>query len=258
MVFENTSSFNNKCALITGAASGIGKHFAITLARAGCSVILIDKDKEKIRVTEQQCRKHVSKVLAICADVTILADINAAVEMAKINFSQVDILINSAGIGKVHKDILNLTETEWNSVIDVNLKGVFFVSQAIAKWMLSTKTSGKIINISSAAAYHTTKIRSVYSISKIGVECLMRNFALSLCEYNISVNCIAPGFVETELTEDYLKTDGAKAELSQIPMQRAAKLTELDGVLLLLASDYSSYITGTTIQVDGGCAVNKV
>lgn len=124
--------------------------------------------------------------------------------------------------------------------------------------MAASKNPGKIINISSAAAYHTTKQRSVYSISKIGVESLTRSFALSLADVDIQVNCISPGFVETELSTEYLKTTAAQNELKQIPMHRPAQLQELEGVLLLLATDDSSYITGTTIQIDGGCAVNKL
>lgn len=247
----------NKTGMITGAASGIGRHFAVTLAKMGCNLILIDKNNEKLDKTKIICSKYDVTIVTIYSDISINKNIEEAIALAKKNFTKVDLFINSAGVGGVHKDILEFTENDWDNIIDTNLKAAFFICQAIAKWMIETSTPGKIINISSAAAYHTTTIRSIYSISKIGVESLTRNLALSLSQHGINVNCIAPGFVETELSEEYLKTNAANNELKQIPMNRPGKLHELEGILLLLSSDASSYISGTTFHIDGGCAINK-
>lgn len=254
---ENLFSVKNNIVLITGASAGIGKHFALTLAKYGANIILVGRNTERLNQTAQECQQYGVKTFAISADVKDSTGINKIIENSKKHFSHIDTLINAAGIA-MRVPSLEITEQQWDDVMDINLKGTFLMSQAVAKWMIETKTAGKIINISSSAAFHTTTTRSVYSASKIGVESITRNLALNLAEHNIRVNCIAPGFFVTDLTRNYLKTDLGKSEIGMLPMRRAAEVKELEGTLLLLASDASSYMTASTIHIDGGYATAKV
>lgn|SRR3990167_2074309 len=250
-------SVAGQTALITGASSGIGKHFAVTLAKHGANVVLVGRNKQRLEEVEQSCKTHHVKALSICADVSKAADIAAMVETSQKHFSKVDILINAAGIA-VRVPALDMTEQQWNDVMNINLRGTFLVCQAMSRWMIATQTAGRIINISSAAAFYTTLTRIAYSASKIAVESVTRSLALNLAPHHIRVNCISPGFIVTELTRDYLQTEQGKKDLTIVPMQRAAQVNELEGVLLLLASTASSYMTGSVIEIDGGFATQKV
>lgn len=246
----------NKIALITGASSGIGRSFASTLAKEGAHLILLGRHEERLKAAERECQQFGVKTLSLVADVKDSSSVERIMEESKKQFPELDILINAAGIG-MRVPALELSETQWDDVLDTNLKGTFLVSQAAAKWMIETKTAGKIINISSAAAFHTTLTRSPYSASKIAVESITRSLALSLIKHKIRVNCIAPGFFVTELTKNYLETEEGKAEIGAVPAGRAAHVSELEGALLLLASEASSYITGSVIHVDGGLCIQK-
>ncbi|SRR5579883_218570 len=250
-------SVQNKTALITGASSGIGKHFARTLAKHGANVILIGRNQNRLNEVANECEKYKVKTLTISADVKDSSDVAKIISESQKTFSTLDIAINSAGIG-LRVPVMETEEKQWDDVLDINLKGTFLVAQAAAKWMISTKTPGKIINVSSAAAFHISNTRVAYSASKIGVESITRTMALDLAQHKISVNCISPGFFVTDLTENYLKTEIGKQEITGVPMQRAASVQELEGTLLLLASNASSYITGSILHVDGGFSVNKV
>lgn len=250
-------SVKNQAALITGASSGIGKHFALTLAKHGADVILVGRNHERLAEAENECKKYKVKTLAIVADVRKSSEVAKIIEAGKKNFPHLNILINTAGIA-MRVPALELGETQWDDVIDINLKGTFLLSQAAANWMIATKTAGKIINISSSAAFHITPTRLAYSASKIGVESITRTLASSLVKHNIRVNCIAPGFFVTSLTQNYLQTEIGKEELNAVPMQRAANVKELEGALLLLASEASSYMTGSILHVDGGFAIDKI
>lgn len=254
---NNLFSVSGKIALITGASSGIGKYFANVLAKHGAHVILVGRNEQRLLEVEQECKKYNGKVLSIRADVSSANDIATIVPSCKKQFNYVDILLNVAGIAQ-RVALLQMTEQQWDDVLNINLKGTFLMSQSIARWMVETGTHGKIINISSSAAFHSTLTRAAYSASKIAVESLTRSLALSLIEHRITVNCIAPGFFVTQLTKDYLNTDVGRTEIAKIPMQRAGDVTDLAGVLLLLTSNASSYMTGSIVQVDGGFAIDKV
>ena len=254
---EEIFSVKNKVALITGASSGIGRHFAKTLAKYGAHVILIGRNQERLIAAEQDCQKYDVNTFSICADIQKEQEVAGIVEKSKKLFSQVDILINSAGIAK-RVPLLEVDGQQWDDTININLKGTFLVSQAIAKWMIATKTAGRIINISSAAVFNIIPTLAEYSASKIGVESLTRTFAMDLVSHKICVNCIAPGFFVTDINRDYLQTDSGKSDIDGIPMRRAADVRELEGILLLLASNASSYMTGSIVRVDGGYSINKV
>lgn len=250
-------SVKGNTALITGASSGIGRFCAETLAKNGANVILIGRDEARLKATEKNCQQHGVKTLVISADIKNNADVSSMIKQAKQQFKSVDTVINAAGIAS-RVPLLETSEKQWDDVFDTNVKGTFLVAKACADWMISTKTAGNIINVSSSAAFSTTKPRIAYSASKIAVESATRTMALNLVEHNIRVNCIAPGFFITSMTETYLTTDDGKSDIKKVPMQRAASLDEMEGVLMLLASSASSYMTGSIIRIDGGFAINKV
>lgn len=254
---QDLFSVKGDIALVTGASSGIGKHFALTLAKSGAAVILVGRDQSRLEQVEEECRANGVKTLAIVADISQSQEISRIIQESKKHFPRVDILINAAGMA-LRKLTLAIDEEQWDSIMNTNLKGIFLLSQQIAQWMIETKTAGRMINISSSAAFHITPTRTAYSASKIAVESITRSLALSLVEHGIRVNCIAPGFFITEMTESYLHTDIGQKELMHVPMQRAAQVKELEGVLLLLASQASSYMTGSILHVDGGFAISKV
>jgi len=250
-------SVKGNVALITGASSGIGKFFAMTLAKHGAHVILVGRNEDRLKETLEICKKFGVDAIYVCADIKNSHDIKNIIDQSKQHFSHLDILINTAGMN-IRAPALDVTEEAWDEILDINLKGTFFMTQATAKWMIETKTVGKVVNISSTAAFHHTVIRAPYSASKIAVESLTRTLALNLIEHKIRVNCIAPGFFVTPINRDHLQTEAGKAELAKAPMQRAGELSELEGILLLLVSNASSYMTGSVIQVDGGYAIQKI
>lgn len=250
-------SVKDHVALITGASSGLGKYFATTLAKHGAHIILIGRNEERLKAVTDECEKLGAKAHYICADIKNSHAIQKIIEQSKQHFSHIDILINAAGI-VVRDPALEVKEEDWDEILDINLKGSFFMAQAAAKWMIETKTAGKIINISSSAAFHSTTIRAAYSASKIAVESITRTLAMNFTEHNIRVNCIAPGFFVTAINREHLQTPAGKAELAKVPMQRAGEFPELEGALLLLASNASSYMTGSVLHIDGGYAIQKV
>lgn len=254
---QNIFSVKNNVALITGASSGIGRFCALTLAKYGANVILIGRNQERLEEVKKSCLAYNINAIAITADVRDSSDIAKMIEESKKKFNYVDIVINAAGIS-IRSPSLELTEEQWDNMIDTNLKGTFLIAQTVAKWMVETQTPGKIINISSSAAFHLTKIRPAYSASKLAVESLTRNLAMELADHKIRVNCIAPGFFVTPINQDRLKSDEGKTELLSVPIKRAADLSEMEGVLLLLTSNASSYMTGSIIHIDGGYAIGKV
>ena len=253
---QDIFSVKDKIILITGASSGIGRHFALTLAKYGAHIILVGRNQERLLAAEQSCKQYGVKTLTIAADVQSLNGINQTIETSKKQFQNIDVLINAAGIG-MRILALELTDQQWDSVMNTNLKGSFFMAQAVAKWMIAEKKAGKIINISSSAAFHHTVTRTAYSATKLAVESITRGLALNFAPYNIQVNCIAPGFFVTDLTHDYLQTEIGHTEIASVPMRRAADVRELEGALLLLASDASSYMTGAVLHIDGGFAIDK-
>lgn len=254
---NNIFDVRHKTALITGASSGIGRHAALLLAEHGAHVIIVGRNQQRLQQVAEQCQTYDVQALALVADVKAADAITAMIKQAKQTFSQVDILINSAGIGnRLSSD--QLTPEQWDEVFATNTKGTFLVGSQVAQWMQATQTPGSIINISSAAAFHAGSNRIAYSASKLSVESITRSMASEYVDDQIRVNCLAPGFFETPLTDNFLKSEQGQKEINDVPMQRVAQLEELNGVLLLLASYASSYMTGSVINVDGGFAISRL
>lgn len=240
----------DKVAIVTGAAQGLGKAIALTLAREGSRVVVCDLNPEKTRSVADELGKQGQKAMALKVDVSKNRDIKDMVETVIAEFGQIDILVNCAGICP-RPPFLEITEEEWDKVFAVNMKGTFLCTQAVLKHMIGRK-SGKIVNISSTAGKNGgLKVGAHYSASKAGVICFTKSAALFAAPYKINVNCVCPGPQKTAMTD--VQGDEANAELAaQIPWKEYGQPQDIANAVLFLVSDESRYITGETMDVNGG------
>ena len=247
-------NLKGKVAVITGASSGLGKQMSYAFAKQGADLVLIARNKIKLEEVERDIRRTTGvNVIAMKCDVTKTNEIKDAAKVVKKFFGRVDILVNCAGASK-NNDVLNMTDSEWDFTINTDLTSVFKVTRAFANIMKENKY-GRIINISSMyGLVGNTEISTIaYHSSKGGVINFTRAAAAELAEYNITVNCVCPGYFNTELTKDVLKTKTFQNfAKTHVPMKRYGKEGELNGIMIFLASDEASYITGAIIPVDGG------
>lgn len=244
-------SLKGRTALVTGASSGIGRHFAGVLARAGARVAVAARRMERLEELVRDLQAAGAEAVAVPLDVTDPASVQSAFDTAEAAFGPVTVLINNAGVPS-NTFFTKLTEDDWRGVIDVNLDGVFRVGQAAAKRMVAAGSGGSIINVSSVLGLGVLKAVAPYAASKAAVIQLTKSMALELARDRIRVNALAPGYVVTELNDAFLASEAGRKLLARIPFGRAADLSELDGPLLLLASDAGSFITGSVLVVDGG------
>lgn len=242
---------SGQCALITGASSGLGAHFARTLAANGCQVILAARRLERLKVLEVSIRDQGGSALAVELDVSNPASVAAAFEKASQHFGTFGILVNNAGLAGTH-GFLDAPDDETAQVFGVNQMAVWNVAQQFSRRLVAAGMPGSIINIASITGLRPVSGAASYAVSKAAVAHMTRIQALELARHSIRVNAIAPGYFETELTDDFLASEAGEKLKKRIPMRRTGKLDELDGILLLLASARGSFMTGTVIPVDGG------
>lgn len=243
-----------KVAIITGARRGIGKSHALTLAKAGAKVVVSDVSEEECQKVVEEIKKNGGEAIAIKCDVTKKEEVDNMVKAAVDKWGKVDILVNNAGICQF-KPFLELTEEEWDRTLDINLKGYFLCAQAVAKEMVKQK-SGVIVNIASVAMGQVGvgfPTLAHYCASKGGIVGMTEALAVELAPYNIRVNAISPGMIETPMI-DPVKQDPKMMEaiLARVPLHRVGKPEEVSNLVLFLASDASSYMTGSTVVIDGG------
>lgn len=250
---DSNDHFNlsGKVALITGGSKGIGKQIAMDLSRAGASVIIVSRHLDEAQQTAQEIEDSGGPATALCADLSRVETLPPMVEAAAGRMGKIDILINNAGTN-IRKPALEFAEDEWDTVLNTNLKGTFFCSQAVARTMADAG-GGKIINISSAAGGKAVPWLTPYSVSKAGIIHLTRALAIEWARYSITVNAIAPSYMETPMTRQWL-SDPKRRDLiaRRSPLNRVGRPTDLTGAVLLFASDESNFITGQTLFVDGG------
>lgn len=246
-----------RTALVTGASSGLGHHFAKVLATAGAAVAVAARRIDRLDELKREIEAEGGTAVAISLDVTDPASVKAAFAEAESALGNITVLVNNAGIA-VPAYFLNMTEEEWRSVLSVNLDGVFRVAQEGARRMKANASGGSIINIASVLGLGVIKTLAHYSASKAGVIHMTKAIAYELARDNIRVNAIAPGYCETEMNDAFFQTEAGRRLVARVPMERLGRLEELDGPLLLLASDAGSFMTGTVISVDGGLLLSMV
>jgi NAD(P)-dependent dehydrogenase (short-subunit alcohol dehydrogenase family) len=244
-------SLDGKAALVTGASSGFGRHFAHVLAEAGAKVVLAARRLDVLKQLEAEVRGRGGQAAAVAMDVTDRASVAKAFADAETALGPITILVNNAGIPS-GSFFNRTTEEEWREVMSVNLDGVFRVGQEAARRMAANRTGGSIINTASLLGFGVIKGLSTYSATKAAVISLTKSMALELARDNIRVNALAPGYFATEFNEAYLASEAGRRMLVRVPMGRAGAVEELDGPLLLLASDAGRFMTGSVITVDGG------
>lgn len=252
MMPNDLFSLQDKVALITGGGGDIGRAIACAFAEAGAHLALNGQTPSKLEAAQRKCRALGVRAEIFVADIGSVEEAKRLAHDVAAAFGTIDILVNCAGVN-LRKPILDFTPEEYDAIMDVNLRGAFFLSQAVAPIMIA-HGGGKIINIGSATIRAGLADVSVYGIAKAGLDALTRTMAVEWAEHNIQVNCLAPGFIMTDLTKDGLWTNERRSKwlLDRIPMRRPGLPEELVGVALLLASRASSYMTGQTIYVDGG------
>ena len=243
----------SKVVLITGASQGLGKQFAELLCAKGARVALAARQVAKITSLKEELEAKGGIAYAVEMDVLDQQSISDCVEVVEHELGSIDVLVNNAGVA-INKFFLDVTEEEYDSVLGTNLKGCFFCAQAVAKKMANRK-SGSIINISSVLGTRPIGTLTTYCASKAGLNQLTATMALELARSGVRVNAIAPGYIETPMNSDFFKTGPGQALINSVPQRRLGQLEDLDGTILLLASDASKFITGTVITVDGGFTV---
>jgi glucose 1-dehydrogenase len=243
---------SGQVALVTGAASGNGRGIAERFAEEGCSVVIADVDEQGAQETAALVRNFGQEALVVKTDVSNAGDAERLVSEAENRFGGVDILINNAGVESLIP-FLELSEAEWDRIVDVNLKGAFLCAKAAAQHMVKESRAGKIINIASINSKIALKGQTHYASSKGGLIMLTKSMALDLAPHGIRVNAIGPGVIETKMTTQSLADPERRAMLlGKIPMGRVGQPRDIANASLFLVSDESSYITGTTLYVDGG------
>ena len=230
-------------AIVTGASRGLGRHFALTLARAGAQVALAARGIDRLETAVKEIERFGGCAVAIQVDVTDGENVRACVKTAENALGPIDILVNNAGIA-VTKPLLEHAEEDWDSVLDTNLKGVWLMAQEVARRMVHRGQGGSIINIASVLGERGISQLPGYCASKGGIINLTRAMAVELAPDAIRVNTIAPGYIETDMNRQFFTTQAGQRLIKRIPQRRLGQVEDLDGILLLLASDASRYMTG--------------
>ncbi len=247
-----------KTALITGASSGLGAHFAQVMAEAGARVVVTARRAERLDSLVQELTAQGYQALAVTMDVTDSDSVAAGFSAAEQHWGVCDIVVNNAGIGDP-VPFLEMTEGNWRSMLDTNLDGAWRVAHRASVAMAGHKQGGSIINIASILGLRVGTALSHYAVAKAGVVQLTKAMALELARNNIRVNAIAPGYFRTEMNSDYFDTEhGQNYIRSKVPMRRLGVVAELDGPLLLLASEAGAFMTGSVLNVDGGHLSNSL
>ena len=244
---------SGKVALITGASSGLGVHFAHCLGAAGASIVLAARRADRLASLQAELTRKGVTARAVDLDVQSGKSIAAALDAA----GPLDVVINNAGISIV-KPALDMPEDDWDAVVDTNLRGAWLVAQGAARRWVADKRPGSIVHIASIRGLRTLGQVAPYNASKAGLIHLTRALAMEWARHDIRVNAICPGYIETEMNGPFWKTPGGQRLIDRIPQRRIGRPEHLDGALLLLASEAGAFMTGSVITVDGGHTVSSL
>ena len=255
---ENLFDLGGRVAVVTGASSGLGAHFAQTLAEAGAKVAIGARRVDRLAALADEIAGADGRALPVELDVTDAASIAEAIRIAEEELGPISILVNNAGIPSSSR-VIEMEEEEWDSVLDTNLKGAWLMAREVGRHMVEHETAGRIINIASVIGVNTAAKRVLaYSISKAGMVNLTETMALELGDRGICVNAIAPGYIQTELNSEFLQSAAGQRISTRVPLGRFGETVDLDGVLLLLAGPAARYITGSVFTVDGGLSLSAL
>ncbi len=246
-----------KVALVSGGATGIGLGISEGLAEAGATVVVCSR---RLDVCEEAARELTentgSRIVPLQCDVTNQADIDALVKAVTDTLGKVDVLVNCAGVGGSEKPILKMEKADWDRVMDINLNGAFALSQAVVGPMAQRGEGGRVINVASISGIVGMRNMSAYCSSKGALVQLTKVMALEWVRYNIMVNAILPGYFETPMNSEFFSTDlGKKIVRETIPMRRLGNIREIKGLAILMASEASSFMTGSAVVMDGGYTI---
>lgn len=245
------SDLKGKTVIVTGGSKGIGKAIALTFAELEANVVIVGREKAALEAAVTELKGHHSKCMYLQADLRETQQIQAMVDEVAERFGTIDVLVNNAGVN-ITKPAIEVTEEDWDTVLDTNLKSTFFCSQAAGKYMIEQQ-AGKIINIVSQMAFVGYYKRAAYCSSKGGAVQLTKALAVEWAKSGINVNAVAPTFIETSLTSKMFEDQAFKEDVeSRILVGKLAKPRDITGAVLYLASNLSQFVTGETIKVDGG------
>lgn len=243
--------------MVTGASSGLGEEFARILAAAGAPVVLAARRLDRLEKLAEEIRSDGGRAHAVVLDVKQTSSIADVITQAETAFGPIRILVNNSGVATSERAV-DITEDSWDHVLDTNLKGAWFVAQAVAKSMMANEVQGSIINIQSILSFRVAQAIASYAASKAGLLQLTQSTAVEWANKGIRVNGISPGYIETDLNREFFGTEAGQRMINKIPQKRLGQPADLAGALLLLASDASSFMTGSTIVVDGGHLNNSL
>jgi NAD(P)-dependent dehydrogenase (short-subunit alcohol dehydrogenase family) len=249
-------NYEGKIAMVTGASSGLGARFAKALAGAGAQVVLASRRVERLKELRAEIEADGGAAHVVRLDVTDLGSIKSAIAHAETEAGPIDILVNNSGVSNTQR-LLDVTEDDYNYIMDTNLRGAFFVAQQAAKRMIQRakgdpRKQHRIVNIASVAGLRVLPQIGVYCMSKAGVVQMTKAMAVEWGKYGINVNAICPGYIATEMNEDYFDTEQGRKLIDMLPRKRAGRPEDLDGLLLLLAADEAHFINGAVITADDG------
>jgi NAD(P)-dependent dehydrogenase (short-subunit alcohol dehydrogenase family) len=256
-VAANPFDIRGKVALVSGASSGLGEHFARTLAAAGATVVVGARRVDRLEALAGDIAAAGGHALAVPLDVTDRASVDRAFARAAEAFGAPDIVVNNAGIARTRPS-LELEEREWREVLDTNLDGAWRVAQAAARALTAAGKGGSLINIASILGLRVAASLVAYAAAKAALVQVTQALALEWARHRIRVNAIAPGYIETDMNRAFFQTEAGRAVVKRVPQRRIGRPSDLDGALLLLASDASAYMTGSVLVVDGGHLVSSL
>ena len=251
---ERLFSLRGRTALVTGASSGLGRHFAAVLHAAGATVILAARRVDRI---EAEAARLGERAHAIRMDVTDERAIADAFDRLAQSHAPIDVVVNNAGVSGSNL-MLQMETGEWDGVVDVNLRGPFLVAREAARRLVAAGAPGSIVNVASILGLRVAPAVAPYMASKAGLIHLTRAMAYEFARYAIRVNALCPGYFETEMNAEFLASDYGRATIKRVPQRRVGELRDLTGPLLLLTSDAGAFMTGSALVVDGGHAINSL